>query len=450
MAEWLYICMCNRKLPKAGFQTMKTCRRRFERNSMDLQQIKQRFGIVGNSPRLNNALETAIKVAPTDMNVLINGESGVGKESFSKIIHQLSKRKHAPFIAVNCGAIPEGTIDSELFGHEKGSFTGATDKRKGYFETVNGGTIFLDEVGELPLGTQARLLRILENGEFIKVGSSQVQKTDVRVVAATNRDLLERATSGKFREDLYYRLATVPIRVPKLSERREDIYLMFRKFSSDFAEQHRAQMIELTPEAQQLLAQYAWPGNVRQLKNITEQICVLEPGPLVDAATLQKYLPQAEPSLPMLLGKTENFGDGLSERDIFYKVLVDLRRDVNDLKTVVFGLLDGRGESMPQQVPPINVKPVVAETALLSNNSHDFKKETDSPMIINTVDDEGDFLEADTYQTISTDDLSLEAKELEMIKKALNKNKGRRKKAAQDLGISERTLYRKIKQYELE
>jgi DNA-binding NtrC family response regulator len=243
---------------------------------MDIQSVKQRFGIIGQSPLLNNALETAIKVAPTDMNVLIQGESGVGKESFSKIIHFLSTRKHAPFIAVNCGAIPEGTIDSELFGHEKGSFTGATDKRKGYFESVNGGTIFLDEVGELPLGTQARLLRILENGEFIKVGSSQVQKTDVRLVAATNRDLLERAHQGKFREDLYYRLATVPLRVPKLAERKQDIYLLFRKFSQDFAEQHHRQPIDFTIEAQEILAQYPWPGNIRQLKNITEQICVLE------------------------------------------------------------------------------------------------------------------------------------------------------------------------------
>ncbi len=265
---------------------------------MDIQSVKQRFGIIGQSSLLNTALETAIKVAPTDMNVLIQGESGVGKESFSKIIHHLSGRKHAPFIAVNCGAIPEGTIDSELFGHEKGAFTGATDKRKGYFESVNGGTIFLDEVGELPLGTQARLLRILENGEFIKVGSSQVQKTDVRIVAATNRDLLERARAGKFREDLYYRLATVPVRVPKLSERKQDIYLLFRKFSQDFAETHHRQALELTIDAQNLLANYPWPGNIRQLKNVTEQICVLETENFVNEFTLEKYLPNIENQLP--------------------------------------------------------------------------------------------------------------------------------------------------------
>lgn len=417
---------------------------------MDLQQIKQRFGIVGHSPILNNALETAIKVAPTDMNVLINGESGVGKESFSKIIHQLSGRKHAPFIAVNCGAIPEGTIDSELFGHEKGSFTGATDKRKGYFETVNGGTIFLDEVGELPLGTQARLLRILENGEFIKVGSSQVQKTDVRVVAATNRDLLERAVSGKFREDLYYRLATVPIKVPKLSERRDDIYLLFRKFSMEFAENHRAPMIELSAEAQQIMAQYSWPGNVRQLKNITEQICVLETGPIIDANTVRKYLPAVVPNLPMLLGKQENYGDGLSERDIFYKVLVDLRRDVNDLKKVVFGLLDNASPQSSGNLSNLQSKNNGLDAGPMMPQNVDYQPEIESPMIINSVADNTEFVEAESYHTVQSDDYSLETQELEMIKKALNKNKGRRKKAAQDLGISERTLYRKIKQYELE
>lgn len=419
--------------------------------NMDIQQVKQRFGILGNSAQLNTALETAIKVAPTDMNVLINGESGVGKESFSKIIHNLSSRKHAPFIAVNCGAIPEGTIDSELFGHEKGSFTGATDKRKGYFETVNGGTIFLDEVGELPLGTQARLLRILENGEFIKVGSSQVQKTDVRVVAATNRDLLERARQGKFREDLYYRLATVPIRVPKLSERKDDIYLLFRKFSMDFAETHRSQMIELTPEAQKILMDYSWPGNVRQLKNITEQICVLENGPFIDAETLLKYLPAAEPSLPMLLGKTDNFGEGMSERDIFYKVLIDLRRDINDLKKVVFGLLDGSPEvQAPKSMQSIPAaQPVMVEQpkTIITH------EENSTPVIIQPVENnpnQDEYIEAEDYVQTVSDNLSLETQEIEMIKKALNRNKGKRKKAAQDLGISERTLYRKIKQYELE
>ena len=415
---------------------------------MDIQSVKQRFGIIGQSSLLNTALETAIKVAPTDMNVLIQGESGVGKESFSKIIHHLSGRKHAPFIAVNCGAIPEGTIDSELFGHEKGAFTGATDKRKGYFESVNGGTIFLDEVGELPLGTQARLLRILENGEFIKVGSSQVQKTDVRIVAATNRDLLERARAGKFREDLYYRLATVPVRVPKLSERKQDIYLLFRKFSQDFAETHHRQALELTIDAQNLLANYPWPGNIRQLKNVTEQICVLETENFVNEFTLEKYLPNIENQLPMLLGKNDGSYDGLSERDIFYKVLVDLRRDVNDLKKVVFGLLDNSEPNQNNQnIPksesnhiPIEVQPILEDSLMLP---------THVPQIHNH-DEEIQEVESETYQVITDDNLSLEAKEIELIKRALNRNQGKRKKAADDLGISERTLYRKIKQYELE
>ena len=428
---------------------------------MDIQQIKQRFGIIGHSPLLNTALETASKVAPTDMNVLILGESGVGKESFSKIIHQLSSRKHAPFIAVNCGAIPEGTIDSELFGHEKGSFTGATDKRKGYFETVNGGTIFLDEVGELPLSTQARLLRILENGEFIKVGSSTVQKTDVRVVAATNRDLLERAKAGKFREDLYYRLATVPIRVPQLSERKDDVYLLFKRFAMDFAEAHHSVLIDLDSEAQQMLANYAWPGNIRQLKNLTDQICVLEKGPIINASTLSKYLPVSEPNLPMLLGKIEGT-EGMSERDIFYKVLIDLRRDVNDLKKVVFGLLENNiGSSNPVPMPPVHVSPsnnivpvqtpVYTENLNSNNNSNiGGNSSVQQPIIIPHEND----IEYEETMSIATDitesTLSLEAQEIEMIRKSLARNNGRRKKAAEELGISERTLYRKIKQYNLE
>lgn len=416
---------------------------------MDIQSVKQRFGIIGHSTLLNTALETAVKVAPTDMNVLIQGESGVGKESFSKIIHHLSGRKHAPFIAVNCGAIPEGTIDSELFGHEKGAFTGATDKRKGYFESVNGGTIFLDEVGELPLGTQARLLRILENGEFIKVGSSQTQKTDVRVVAATNRNLLERAQQGKFREDLYYRLATVPIRVPKLSERPQDIYLLFRKFSQDFAETRHSQKIELNVDAQELLCNYPWPGNIRQLKNVTEQICVLESSTMIDAYTLQKYLPVIDNQLPMLLGKNDGSYDGLSERDIFYKVLVDLRRDVNDLKKVVFGLLENDNTPLTQNhqnndqsnIQTYNVHPVVSENQILIPSIN----------VKNQVDDEHLYVDAvATSNSIFEDNLSLEAKEIELIRRALDRNQGKRKKAADDLGISERTLYRKIKQYELD
>jgi len=413
---------------------------------MDIQSVKQRFGIIGNSTLLNTALQTAVKVAPTDMNVLIQGESGVGKEGFSKIIHHLSGRRHAPFIAVNCGAIPEGTIDSELFGHEKGAFTGASDKRKGYFESVNGGTIFLDEVGELPLGTQARLLRILENGEFIKVGSSQVQKTDVRVVAATNRDLLERARSGKFREDLYYRLATVPIRIPKLSERPEDIYLLFKKFSSDFSETHNREMIELTSEAQQLLAKYSWPGNIRQLKNVTEQINVLETGNTIDKDALLHYLPVIENQLPMLLGKIEGNFDGMSERDIFYKVLLDLKRDVNDLKSVVFGLLENNENgavniNQSQNTPTYQNYNASGESRILPQGS---------VKPIEAIDSDEEFIEAETFPGNIENVLSLEAKEIEMIRLALEKNNGKRKKAADDLGISERTLYRKIKQYELE
>ncbi|MFZ9571950.1 MAG: sigma 54-interacting transcriptional regulator [Bacteroidia bacterium] len=429
---------------------------------MDTHLIKQRFGIIGHSPLLTTALETAVKVAPTDMNVLILGESGVGKESFSKIIHHMSARKHAPFIAVNCGAIPEGTIDSELFGHEKGAFTGATDKRKGYFETVSGGTIFLDEVGELPLRTQARQLRILENGEFNKDGSSAVQKTDVRVVAATNRDLLERARMGKFREDLYYRLATVPIRVPKLSERREDIYLLFRKFASDFAETHHSQLLELSEDAQQLLINYPWPGNVRQLKNVTDQICVLESGPIIHAQTIAKYIPHVEPPLPMLLGKMEGT-EGMSERDIFYKVLIDMKRDVNDLKKVVFGLLEGNldarnaAANMQSAVVPVPVNNTTVPSSNLSNYNDSNNLNTlssnpiaNQPIILQSHDnDEDDYQEAISYPSVG-ETLSLEAQEIEMIKKALTKNHGKRKKAADELGISERTLYRKIKQYELE
>lgn len=415
----------------------------------ELQSVKQRFGIVGNSSLLNTALQTAIKVAATDMNVLIQGESGVGKESFSKIIHQLSARKHAPFIAVNCGAIPEGTIDSELFGHEKGSFTGASEKRKGYFESVSGGTIFLDEVGELPTGTQARLLRVLENGEFIKVGSSKVHKTDVRVVTATNRDLIERSREGKFREDLYYRLATVPIRVPRLSERKEDIPLLFRKFSSDFSETNHRDLLELTYDAQEALMNYPWPGNIRQLKNITEQVCVLENRSSIDRDTLQNYLPPAPQQLPMLLEQSQDGRyDGMSERDIFYKVLVELRKDVNDLKQVVFGLLesnDGQHIPVPNSIKnQVTSYPNYAysdESRLLQSGNDNHKPD---------YSEEDDFVEAESYVESDHNSLSLEAKEIELIKLALSKNNGKRKKAAEDLGISERTLYRKIKQYELD
>ncbi len=416
---------------------------------MELQTIKNRFGIIGNSHALNLALETAIKVAPTDMSVLINGESGVGKESFSKIIHQLSSRKHGNFIAVNCGAIPEGTIDSELFGHEKGSFTGATDSRKGYFETTNGGTLFLDEVGELPLGTQARLLRILENGEYIKVGSSKVQKTNVRVVAATNRDLLERATQGKFREDLYYRLATVPIRVPKLSERPEDIYLLFRKFVSNFAEKNHSPIIQLDDEAQHLLSTYPWPGNIRQLKNVTEQICVLETEhKLINANTLKKYLPVVENFLPMTFGlnNIDNTGNNLSERDIFYKVLIDMKKDVSDLKKIVMGLIENTG----------NREEFIKENSDSINhvlyNDKSVINPSENPIIIpynKPNNNHPGYIEIQPMETES-DTFNIAEHELEMIKKALIKNNGKRNRAAKELGISERTLYRKIKQFNLD
>jgi DNA-binding NtrC family response regulator len=409
---------------------------------MDLRQVKQRFEIIGNSPKLNNALETAIRVAPTDINVLIQGESGVGKESFSKIIHQMSHKKHGPFIAVNCGAIPEGTIDSELFGHEKGAFTGAHEKRKGYFETVNGGTIFLDEVGELPLGTQSRLLRILENGEFIKVGSSQVQKTDVRIVAATNRDLLERAKQGKFREDLYYRLSTVPIRVPKLSDRKEDIVLLFMKFASVFADKYKMPEVQLSEGAARLLQNHPWPGNIRQLKNVAEQISVLVNQTDIDEETLRSYLPPAPSQLPVLFDKSHGYGDdSLSERDIFYKVLVDLKKDVTDLKGIVVGLLENPTdkESYIEQNKD-TIQHILREEPTI---------ETMGEVVIHEPTEEE--IVIDTQHVIAPDEsLSLEEQELNMIKRALSKHNGRRKKAALELGISERTLYRKIKQYELD
>ncbi len=413
---------------------------------MNIQDIKQRFEIIGSSPLLNIALETAVKVSGTDITVLINGESGVGKEAFSKIIHALSGRKHGPFIAVNCGAIPEGTIDSELFGHEKGAFTGAHDTRKGYFETVNGGTIFLDEIGELPLETQSRLLRILESGEFIKVGSSKVQKTDVRIVAATHRDLLDLANKGKFREDLYYRLSTVPIKVPPLRERKEDIHLLFRKFSADFAEKYKSKPVVLEPDALQILGSYSWPGNIRQLKNIAEQLSVLDEDKIVNGKELARVLPPEKTSLPMLIGSNQTGTETLSERDIFYKVLYDLRKDLSDLKTIVFDMMQGnnpinnsehhtsysavmnREEAMAPN-PQNNYVPIVSQSSSTPPN----------PQYI-------DITEANH----EPESLSLEDKEIELIRKSLKKHNGKRKRAAQELGISERTLYRKIKQYDLE
>ncbi|UYZ59965.1 sigma-54 interaction domain-containing protein [Hymenobacter latericus] len=431
----------------------------------EIQSIKQRFGIIGNAPTLNHAIQVAAQVAPTDMTVLITGESGSGKESFSKIIHALSPRKHGQFIAVNCGAIPEGTIDSELFGHEKGSFTGATEARKGYFEVTNGGTIFLDEIGEMPLGTQARLLRVLENGEFIRVGSSKVQKTDVRVVAATNVNLLNAVSEGRFREDLYYRLNTVPITVPPLRERGDDIYLLFRKFATDFAERYRVKPIALLPDAVQELQRFRFPGNIRQLKNIAEQMSVLEMDREVDARRLRQYLPQEQTSnLPMLLGATADgtAPQGVSERELLYKVLFDMRRDMTDLKRLVLEMAAGsaRGDAGQAQ-------------ELVRQNSHLFTNLSVAPyeggtrlgrpaaepsesFIIN-AQPAADFDEEDDIQRVEDipheteeESLSLEAKEKEMIIKALKKHHNKRKYAAQDLGISERTLYRKLKQYDLE
>jgi DNA-binding NtrC family response regulator len=413
---------------------------------MNIQDIKQRFEIIGGSPLLNIALETAVKVAPTDITVLINGESGVGKEAFSKIIHALSNRKHGPFIAVNCGAIPEGTIDSELFGHEKGSFTGASDTRKGYFETVSGGTIFLDEVGELPLETQARLLRVLESGEFIKVGSSKTQKTDVRVVAATNKDLLTLAENNKFREDLYYRLSTVPIKVPPLRDRKEDIHLLFRKFASDFAEKYKSKPIVLDAEAQQMLVNHRWPGNIRQLKNIAEQLSVLDDDKNITAAELSRVLPAERSTVPMLFaGATQD--NQINERDIFYKVLFDLRKDMNDLKGIVFGMLQpgNTPENMMKERQETFTQPFNESFAPPpQHNTHQHAQSYSQPQpIVNNM------IEIPDAQPV-VESLSLEDKEIELIKKALDKYNGKRKKAANELGISERTLYRKIKQYDLE
>ena len=428
--------------------------------TQEIQSIKLRFGIIGNAPALNYAIQVAAQVAPTDMTVLITGESGSGKESFSKIIHALSPRKHGQFIAINCGAIPEGTIDSELFGHEKGSFTGANEARKGYFEVTNGGTIFLDEIGEMPLGTQARLLRVLENGEFIRVGSSKVQKTDVRVVAATNVNLLDRVQAGTFREDLYYRLNTVPITVPPLRERGEDIYLLFRKFASDVAERYRSRPIGLLPDAVQALTRFRFPGNIRQLKNIAEQMSVLETERDVDARRLAPYLPQDQASrLPMLLGPGPSDGAtaGYSERDLLYKILFDMRRDMTDLKKMVLELATGQRPHETQEllrqnshlfsnnntVPAAAFENGPAADYFLPAAPNSYKNEPEAG-----YDDETP-VEDISHET-EEETLSLDVKEREMILKALKKHNNKRKYAAHDLGISERTLYRKLKQYDLE
>lgn len=409
---------------------------------MDIQSIKQRFGIIGNSGLLNRAIDTASQVAPTDLTVLITGESGVGKEVFPKIIHQQSSRKHGGYIAVNCGAIPEGTIDSELFGHEKGSFTGAHEARKGYFEVVNGGTIFLDEVAELPLSTQVRLLRVLESGEFFKVGSSKVIKTDVRVVAATNINIPEAIRNGKFRQDLYYRLNTVPIYIPPLRERKDDIHLLFRKFASDFAEKYRMPAIQLSADAVRLLDEYRWPGNIRQLKNITEQISIIEENRNVDAETLRRYLPSGQFNELPVLYKKESGDKEFSERDLLYKVLFDMKKDIHELKKVVSDITkDGVSPEIRQ-----------SESRLLDSISDDMDHldELKENIKIHHPTEVRTFEEPIHPSEVVEEPLSLQEKEIDMIKKALQRHNGKRKNAAKELGISERTLYRKIKEYNID
>jgi len=405
----------------------------------DIQAIKQRFEIIGNNAGLIRAINIATQVAPTDLTVLITGESGAGKEIFPRIIHAYSTRKHAQYIAVNCGAIPEGTIDSELFGHEKGAFTGAVSDRKGYFEVTDGGTIFLDEVGELPLPTQARLLRVLETGEFIRVGSSKVQKTNVRVIAATNLDIPQAVKNGKFREDLYYRLNTIPISIPPLRERQEDIPLLFRKFAADFAEKYRMPAVRLTEEAVQVLQNYRWPGNVRQLKNITEQISIIERERIVDALTLHKYIPQNDPMLPALTSNHEsNDANFASEREILYKILFDMKKDMNDLKRLVYDII--RQDETPEQTPE--------PTSLVLRNLYENMPSPISPASAPAFHHPEESIQ-DTEPLVE-ESFSIEEKEKELIVKALEKNHGKRKLAAKDLGISERTLYRKLKEYNLE
>ncbi|MBN1388256.1 MAG: sigma-54-dependent Fis family transcriptional regulator [Bacteroidales bacterium] len=410
----------------------------------DLQSIKQRFGIIGNYVGLNRAIDIAVQVAPTDLSVLISGESGTGKEIFPQIIHQYSKRKHGQYIAVNCGAIPEGTIDSELFGHEKGSFTGATDSRKGYFEVANGGTIFLDEVAELPLSTQVRLLRVLESGEFIRVGSSKVQKTDVRVIAATNIDILQAVKAGKFREDLFYRLNTVPIKIPPLKERGDDILLLFRKFAVDFAEKYRMPAVKLTEDARMMLTSYSWPGNVRQLKNITEQISILEGSREIDAGMLKAYLPDyGSIKLPAVI-RREAEGTFSSEREILYKILFDMKNDMNDLKKLVLDMLrEGNSAVHMDDRNSGVIQRLYSETSLRNVPGEHVEGEESRGKF--SAGKQSDDIQ-DTEEIVE-ESLSLVDKEIELITKALEKYNGKRKLAAEELGISERTLYRKIKEY---
>ncbi|MFT3793349.1 sigma-54 interaction domain-containing protein [Flavobacterium sp.] len=416
-----------------------------------VQAIKQRFEIIGNDPKLNRAVEKAIQVAPTDISVLVVGESGVGKESIPKIIHSLSHRKHGKYIAVNCGAIPEGTIDSELFGHEKGAFTGATSTREGYFEVANGGTIFLDEVGELPLTTQVRLLRVLENGEFIKVGSSQVQKTNVRIVAATNVNMFDAIQKGKFREDLYYRLSTVEINLPPLRERQDDIHLLFRKFASDFAHKYKMPPLRLDENAVNLLQKFRWGGNIRQLRNVAEQLSVLETNRDISGTTLQSYLPEEGSNLPSVIPGKKSESDFSTERDILYRVLFDMKSDLNDLKKLTLELMKN-GASKVQETNPHLIQKIYgrqddSEIDFVEPHELSVLPVQNKQPIIDTHEPEDDYSFAETIEEEET--LSLEQKEIEMIKKSLEKNKGKRKAAADELGISERTLYRKIKQFDL-
>lgn len=426
-----------------------------------IQAVKQRFEIIGNDPKLNRAIEKAIQVAPTDISVLVTGESGVGKESIPKIIHSLSHRKHNKYIAVNCGAIPEGTIDSELFGHEKGAFTGATSTRSGYFEVADGGTIFLDEVGELPLPTQVRLLRVLENGEFLKVGSSQAQKTDVRIVAATNVKMGDAIEKGKFREDLYYRLSTVEIGLPPLRDRGEDIHLLFRKFASDFAQKYKMPTIRLADDAVSLLLQYNWGGNIRQLRNITEQLSVLEQKREVSYTTLKQYLPSVGSNLPAVINRKKPESDFSNEREILYKVLFDMQRDINDLKKLTMELMNSGSTAKVKEQNATLINKIYADddnreaqlAAIVEEEETPEAHDVEVMNVSQPYDSNKSAKNGDKYhfaeEIEEEESLSIQDKELELIKKSLEKYDGKRKEAAAELGISERTLYRKIKQYNL-
>lgn len=410
---------------------------------MNIQQVKQRFGIIGNAPALNRALEVAVQVAPTDISVLVTGESGTGKEIIPQVIHQLSSRKHGEYIAVNCGAIPEGTIDSELFGHEKGSFTGASGSRKGYFEVADGGTIFLDEVAELPMQTQVRLLRVLETGEFIRVGSSKAVKTNVRVVAATNENMQKAISSGKFREDLFYRLSTVPIALPSLRSRQEDIHLIFRKFANDFAEKYRMPVVKLTPDAVELVNHHSWPGNIRQLKNLVEQLSVIETAREIDSQILRRYLPEETPNTPALIDKTQT--ESINERELMYKFLFEMKKDLTELKKLVVEMASKEGVIDLSQ----------DQTNLVNRYFQEISTEKEQPLLDApkhdqdyTIVSQGESEDYELHEEVE-ESLSLEEREKELIQKALEKHRGKRKYAAEELGISERTLYRKIKEYNM-